>query len=86
MCAAVVGKKASVLQHDLNRVGGITAAQWPVAAAAGPVAAAAGPVAAAAARRVPVSPHADQMQNRHLTMVNMNFRIVEHFPGFDVEE
>jgi L-alanine-DL-glutamate epimerase-like enolase superfamily enzyme len=79
MCAAVVGKKASVLQHDLNRVGGITAAQWPVAAAAGPV-------AAAAARRVPVSPHADQMQNRHLTMVNMNFRIVEHFPGFDVEE
>lgn len=52
-----------MLQHDLNRVGGITAA-----------------------RRVPVSPYADQMQNRHLTMANMNFRIVEHFPGFDVEE
>ncbi len=57
----------SILQPDVNRVGGITEARkiW----------------AMAAAYNIPVIPHAGQSHNYHLVMAHLNSPMAEYFPS-----
>jgi L-rhamnonate dehydratase len=64
----LINKEAvSILQPDVNRVGGITEARriWAMAAAAG----------------LPVIPHAGQSHNFHLIMSHLNSPLGEYFPA-----